>query len=107
MNKPLLLLALAAATFTLQAQAAGNPEAGKTKSTPCAACHGADGNSPVAMFPKLAGQTQDYLVHSLTAYKSGKRKNPIMGAQAAALSKADIEDLAAYFAAQQGLTVKR
>lgn len=106
MKKSVFILAIAAASLGVQAQAAGNPEAGRAKSLSCAACHGADGNSPVAMFPKLAGQEQDYLYHSLKAYKSGKRKNPIMGGQMANLSEVDMEDLAAYFSSQAGLVVK-
>lgn len=106
MKKSVLILSIAAASLGLQAHAEGNPEAGRAKSASCAACHGADGNSPVAMFPKLAGQEQDYLYHSLRAYKSGKRKNPIMGGQVANLSDADMADLAAYFAVQQGLSVR-
>jgi cytochrome c553 len=108
MKKTVIILGIAAlgACLSLSARADGDIAAGKAKSTTCAACHGADGNSQSAMFPKLAGQNQDYLLHSLKAYKSSKRKNPIMGAQAASLSDADMEDLTAYFAAQPGLVVK-
>lgn len=86
--------------------AGGHAEAGKAKSTPCAACHGPDGNSPTPSFPKLAGQHEDYLYHSLKAYKSGKRKNAIMSGQVANLSEQDMKDLAAYFAEQKGLSQK-
>lgn len=106
MKKTAIILAVATFSLSMQAQAEGTIEAGKAKSTTCAACHGADGNSPTAMFPRLAGQQQDYLLHSLKAYKSGKRKNPIMAGQVASLSAMDMENLAAYFAAQPGLTVK-
>ena len=82
---------------------AGNAAAGKEKAKACAACHGADGNSASADFPKLAGQQYDYLVKSLQGYKSGIRKNPIMAPMGANLSQRDIEDLAAYFSSQQGL----
>ncbi len=69
----------------------------------CAACHGENGAKPSAPnYPILAGQYADYLAHALREYRSGKRKNVIMGAQAANLSDEDIEALAAYFAAQQG-----
>ena len=84
----------------------GNPEAGKAKSTTCAGCHGAEGNSQTAMFPKLAGQHKDYLYHSLKAYKSGKRKNPIMAGQVQNLTQTDMADLAAYFSMQKGLGIK-
>lgn len=82
---------------------AGNIAAGKEKAKACAACHGADGNSASADFPKLAGQNADYLVKSLQGYKAGTRKNPIMAPMGANLSQRDMEDLAAFFAAQQGL----
>ncbi|MDB5801750.1 MAG: cytochrome [Rhodocyclales bacterium] len=80
---------------------------GKAKSVTCAACHGVDGNSAVPTFPRLAGQNEDYLAHSLRAYQKGTRKNDIMKGMAAALTPADIEDLAAYFGSQQGLIVKK
>lgn len=85
---------------------AANPAAGKEKSKTCAACHGPDGNSAAPDFPRLAGQHYDYLVKALSDYKAGERKNAIMAPQAANLSKRDIEDLAAYFSRQNGLTVK-
>jgi cytochrome c553 len=88
------------------ALAQGDAAAGKEKSAPCAACHGADGNSPAPNFPRLAGQHADYLVKALEDYKTGARKNPIMAGFAGGLSKQDREDLAAYFASQEGpLTV--
>lgn len=88
---------------------AGNPAAGKEKSKPCAACHGADGNGVPAMAdtPKLAGQHADYIVKSLQGYKAGTRKNAVMGPMAAPLSQRDMEDLAAYFSSQQGLVTFR
>jgi len=82
------------------AQAAGDAAAGKTKSAACAGCHGADGNSTVPTFPSLAGQHAAYLEASLKAFKSGARANPIMKGQAAALSDADMANLAAFYASQ-------
>ena len=102
MNRRLLLVvgAVAACAFSAGPQAA-NLAAGKAKAAEvCAACHGADGNSPSPDFPKLAGQHRDYLEKALRDYKSGARKNPIMAGFAATLTKDDIENLAAYFAAQ-------
>jgi cytochrome c553 len=103
MNK-LLGFACGAVLFANAPVMAGNYEAGKEKAkTVCAACHGADGNSASAEFPKLAGQQADYIVKTLQGYKSGKRKNPIMAPQAATLSQRDIENLATYYSMQQGL----
>ncbi|MGH8755729.1 MAG: c-type cytochrome [Burkholderiales bacterium] len=107
MNK-LLIVAIASA-FSLAASdsfAGGDGAAGKQKSAACAACHGADGNSAAPDFPHIAGQQPDYLVKTLSDYKSGTRKDPVMGAMAANLSKQDMEDLAAYFSSQSGLVVK-
>lgn len=107
--KKLAFAAIAAIAATLAAGAAhaGNPEAGKEKARTCAACHGADGNSAAADFPKLAGQHQDYLVKALRDYKSGVRKNAIMAPLVANLTERDIDDLAAFYSGQQGLVVRK
>jgi len=105
MTKKLLALALVAIALPVAA-ASGDPEVGKKKSAPCAACHGANGVSVGPEFPNLAGQYEDYLETALKHYKSGKRKNPIMSPQAANLSEKDIMDLAAYFSSQKALQVK-
>jgi cytochrome c553 len=84
--------------------------AGKAKAeTVCAACHGKDGNTPIdPSYPKLAGQYRDFLERALLDYKSGARKNAIMAGQVQPLSRADIENLAAYYASLPGsLRVKR
>lgn len=102
----IVVAALCALAATAHA-APGNAAAGKAKAATCAACHGPDGNSPTPAFPRIAGQHEDYIRHSLKAYKSGTRKNEIMKGIAAPLSPKDIDDLAAYFASQPGLVVKR
>ena len=85
----------------------GKNEAGKkTVVKVCAACHGENGVSQVADFPKLAGQYPDYLVRVLKDYQSGARKNAIMAGQVANLTPQDIDDLAAYFSGQQALLTK-
>ena len=88
--------------------AKGNAEAAKEKATTvCAACHGADGNSPTPSFPKLAGQNADYLQATLKQYRSKQRKNAIMNGQAEKLTDKEIADLSAYYALQKGLYLKR
>lgn len=88
------------ASTTLMA-AEGNAAAGKTRAAACAACHGADGNSMTADFPKLAGQSAGYIAKQLADFKSGKRSNPIMAGMAAGLSAQDMADLGAYYASQK------
>ncbi len=84
-----------------QALAAGDAAAGKTKSATCAGCHAADGNSMNPEWPSLAGQHAGYLVKQLKNFKDGDRQNAMMAPMAAPLSDQDMEDLAAYFAAQE------
>ena len=106
MKTRILFAALIAAAALPSYAASGDAEAGRKKSTPCAACHGPSGVSASPEFPNLAGQYADYLQTALTHYKNGKRKNPIMQGQVANLSQKDILDLAAYFSHQKGLEVK-
>ena len=60
----------------------------------CAACHAADGNSAVALNPKLAQQHPEYLVKQLQEFKSGKRANAIMSGFASMLSDEDMKNVA-------------
>lgn len=95
---------IAVAGFLALPAQAGNADTGKQKSQVCASCHGADGNSATPDFPRLAGQNADYLVAAMKQYKSDERKNPIMKGFVANLSDSDMEDLAAYFSQQKGLS---
>ncbi len=97
----------------MNASAAGNVDNGKalTAKYNCAACHGADFNSPIdPTYPKLAGQHADYLKHALVAYKRGGdalngRSNAIMAGMAKPLSAVDMEDIAAYLHSLPGSLV--
>lgn len=73
----------------------------------CQACHGMDGNSALPENPKLAGQNADYLAKALRDYKSGARKNPIMGSMASGLTAKDIDNLAAYYGGQPAVLQAR
>ncbi len=79
---------------------AGNVKAGQEKSAMCVACHGTDGNSLISMYPKLAGQSANYIAKQLADFKSGARVDPVMVGMVAGLSAADMNDLAAYYAVQ-------
>ena len=92
------------------AWAGGDAAAGQAKAKQvCAACHGENGDKPLQPeYPVLAGQHVDYLAKALRDYKSGARKNAIMGGQAKELSAKDIDNVAAWFSSQKGpLHVKR
>ena len=95
------LVALIVALAASAGASAADLAAGKAKAAEvCQACHGVDGNSASADFPKLGGQYPDYLAKALRDYKSGQRKNPIMAGFAKPLSAQDIENLSAYYASQ-------
>lgn len=81
----------------------GDATAGKTKAAACGACHGMDGNSTDAQYPKLAGQSAQYIVTQLERFKSGVRQNAIMNGMASPLSPQDMHDVAAYFSSQKSL----
>ena len=106
MKQTTFLIAALVLGFSLPVSAKGDYEAGKAKSTACAACHGEQGDSSVSSFPKLGGQQRDYIYHALKDYKAGKRKNPIMAEQVKSLSDADMLDLAMYYSKQKGLYLK-
>jgi cytochrome c553 len=95
---------LAACLFAMSMLGAGaafaDAAAGQAKAGVCVACHGVDGNSVNPEWPTLAGQHQSYLVKQLKAFKSGTRVNALMTPIVAPLNEQDIEDVAAYFAAQ-------
>ncbi len=98
----LLALAVSASIFlfaTGSACSAGDVKAGRLKAQMCQACHGMDGLSKVPDAPNIAGQTEQYLVAQLQAFKTGSRKNDAMSVVAPSLSDGDIEDLAAYYSA--------
>ena len=97
----MLLSAGLASAQTHETALMGDATAGEGKSAVCGACHGADGNSAMAMYPKLAGQNESYIVRQLTQFKAGKRENAIMMPFASTLSEQDMHDVGAYFATKQ------
>jgi cytochrome c553 len=90
-----------AGLLSFSAWAAGDAAVGKSKSAICVACHGAEGKVSVPLYPNLAGQNAMYLEQALQSYKKGERTGgqaEVMKIYVAALSDADIADLAAYYA---------
>ena len=66
----------------------------------CAACHGADGNSAIAVNPTLAQQHPEYLVKQLQEFKSGKRNNAVMKGFATMLTDEDMKNIAYWVASK-------
>lgn len=65
----------------------------------CGYCHEYDGNSIMPDYPRLAGQTKQYLIKQLYDFKTGKREG-LMQATAELLTDQDIETVATYFSQQ-------
>lgn len=82
------------------ALAGGDAAAGQGKTAMCAGCHGADGNSAVANFPKLAGQGEKYLIKQLQDIKDGTRPIPEMTNMLNGFEDQDLADIAAFYASK-------
>lgn len=114
MKKIFAMLALAALSSAAQAGGDAAKGAAVYKKLQCAACHGENGNpaDPKSIYPKLAGQHEDYLANSLRQYQRAAneatpktatmRKNAIMQGFATQLSSQDVADVAAYLAGLKG-----
>ncbi|HEY2338481.1 MAG TPA: c-type cytochrome [Burkholderiales bacterium] len=81
--------------------AAADIAAGEKKAAVCAACHGEAGNSTNPEWPSLAQQPAQFISTALFMFREGNRKNDLMAPMAKPLSNAEMNDLAAYFAAQK------
>jgi cytochrome c553 len=103
-QKVIAAVVLGAGMMLAETTLAADPDvgAGRAKFVLCASCHGGNGRSGLLPeYPKIAGQSQKYLVNALKAYKSGRRVGTyaaLMAETANNLSDADIENLAAYLA---------
>jgi cytochrome c553 len=86
-------LLLCLATIAASAQ----PQSIEQKAEVCAACHGAKGIPADKTYPVIWGQHQGYLYLELRDFKSGARKNDLMTAIVADLSRDDMMALAEYF----------
>ncbi len=67
----------------------------------CAACHGADGNSTVPLYPVLAGQSWRYIYIELKDFKAGRRKDPVMSPMAAGLTTDEMMAFGNWFEVQK------
>ena len=88
-------LALAAAA------PAQDVEAGRKKAGACEACHGPDGRAANTAYPVLAGQTARYTYLQLLDFKQKRRTSEEMAPFVEALTREDMLDLAAFYAAQK------
>lgn len=78
----------------------------------CVSCHGANYNTPIGDYPKLAGQHPDYLYVALKAYQTANnphigRANPTMTAQVQNFTHDELKQMAKYIGSlKSDLTVQ-
>lgn len=81
----------------------GDVEAGRVlASKTCMACHGEDGNSPIAGYPHIAGQSARYLFRQMQLMRDGDRDPKLMAGQLDNMTDQDLRDMAAFYAGQAG-----
>lgn len=104
-----IALAVASLTGNAGAQTAfrGNADKGAAKGAACAACHGATGQAPVPGAPTLAGQPPEYLAMQMFLFREGVRDVPPMTGVLKGVTDPELNDMAAYFAAQKPVANKR
>ncbi|WP_332853267.1 c-type cytochrome [Duganella sp. S19_KUP01_CR8] len=66
----------------------------------CVSCHGAGGNSTIAVNPKLAGQHEGYLYKQLVNFSGDDRNQPVMTTYAKMLTDEEKHNISAWLAAQ-------
>ena len=76
-------------------------QAGKAAAAACAGCHGEGGISKTPGMPNLVALDPKYLVAAMKGYKSGQRKHDLMNSLLAAVSDADMNNIALYYALQK------
>ena len=80
--------------------AGGDAKEGQQKAAMCLGCHGADGNSLVPTFPKLAGLGHKYLLKQMKDIRDGRRPVAVMAGQVDNMTDEDLSDIAAFYTAQ-------
>jgi len=75
--------------------------AGKAAASGCAGCHGETGVSNTPGMPSLVGLDPKYVVAAVKAYKGGQRKHDMMKTLVSALTDAELDNIALFFALQK------
>jgi len=97
------IVALCGYVTGVQAEPLGDAAAGEAKAGLCGGCHGFDGNSEDATYPRLAGQYAGYIVKQIKDFQKGHRANneTMAGMAATVASDEDAKDIGSYFSQQK------
>jgi cytochrome c553 len=96
MRRSLLLAAVLAAT-TLPAQS----QDARNLASACGICHGTEGRSVTKDVIPLAGLPREHIATQMRAFRDGQRPATVMHQIAKGYSDAEIDAMAAWFAAQK------
>ena len=96
---PMLFAVGLAASLSIQAATAADPQYARSLAATCFTCHGTDGRSVDGVPPSLAGQNRDYLLKQLQEFRDGKRPATIMHQHAKGYTDEQLALIAGYFAA--------
>jgi cytochrome c553 len=97
MGRTIVLAAALAAAFSAHSQ-----ENGRNLAAGCAICHGTQGKlAPNAPLTALAGLPQDHIATQMRAFRDGKRPATVMHQIAKGYTDAQIDAMAAWYAAQK------
>ncbi|WP_296673028.1 c-type cytochrome [Rhodoferax sp.] len=93
---------LLAGSFALaQTEPASTPRVMELVESRCMLCHGREGESASAVYPRLAAQHPDYLAKQLKDFREGRRKSDTMSGMVKDLQDDDFVGLAAWFASRK------
>ena len=100
------VVTIASAALFAPAHAGDVAKGRKIAAVKCQMCHGLDGQAKLPEAPNLAGQTEQYILAQMKAFRDKTRKNDMMSLVVPTLSEDDVADIAAYYAAIEVKIVK-
>jgi cytochrome c553 len=80
------------------AEIVGDRENGRKVARQCRTCHGTDGLAKLPIAPHIGGESEDYLVRQLTAFRDGDRYHEMMSVVTSGMGDQAIADVAAWYA---------
>jgi cytochrome subunit of sulfide dehydrogenase len=99
--RALLPAVTALVTSLTSAPAFAQDTQARNLAAPCAICHGTEGRPVTTDITPLAGLPKEYLVRQMADFRDGKRPATVMQQLARGYSDAQIELIAAWFAARK------
>lgn len=93
-----LLKALLVGVCALPGFVLAAPPTSVLLSIACGGCHGTLGASAAPTMPSLAGQSKEYFIGAMKAFRSGQRPSTVMGRLAKGYSDAEIDAMGSFYA---------